>query len=715
MVTVGDPVMAVIGKSGQQIRNTAAVEAPSGLEAVRRIPLLIAYGLHARPAALLAEHAKLHSGPVSVTCKGRATNGKSVVGLMGLGAGHGDTLTVTVSGRDADKMANELVGLIASGLGDPIAPITVVETPAIEPEEPPFTPGEEVLIKGTIAVPGQAVGQAVRMVHLDLAIPERGNGIGIEADRLTHSLAAVSERLKNAAADAERFGNSQQAEIFRAHLAMLGDPEMVEAAQGLIREGYAAEWSWRRAVHRHIEVLSGLLDARMAERAADLGDLERQVISDLSGEDVDAVLRDLPEGSILVTDELMPSELAIVPRGRLVGISMARGGPTSHAAILASSMGIPAIVALGKAALRVPNGAPAIIDGNRGELRVFPPEETVQATRTAAAVQAARHAENLKTAHVDCRMADGTRIEVFANLGALSDATFAAENGAEGCGLLRTEFLFMNRYEAPSEDEQYVQYQIIAHALNGRPLIIRTIDVGGDKPLPYLPLPKEDNPVLGLRGVRVFLREPELLRAQIRAILRVEPFGVCRIMVPMISSPAELRAVRVMVDEERRSLGRAEPIPLGAMVEIPAAAVMADRLAIEADFLSIGTNDLTQYVLAMDRGNPYVAAHLDAMHPGVLRLIAQTVAGATIHDRKVSVCGGAASDLRAASVLIGLGVRKLSATPAVVPDLKALIRTLTFEQCRALAASAMAADGPDEVRALLSTALPERTPLRGDA
>ncbi|HEX6245715.1 MAG TPA: putative PEP-binding protein, partial [Polyangiales bacterium] len=282
----------------------------------------------------------------------------------------------------------------------------------------------------------------------------------------------------------------------------------------------------------------------------------------------------------------------------------------------------------------------------------------------------------------------------------------AVAAGADGVGLLRSEFLFLERTTAPSESEQTTQYQTIATALAGRPLVIRTLDVGGDKPLAYLPLPREENPVLGLRGVRVSLRYPEMLRTQLRAILRVKPEGSCRVLVPMVTSAHELRAVRVMLEEERQALGVSTPVQLGAMIEVPVAAVLSERLAAEADFLSIGTNDLTQYGLAMDRGNPHVAAQLDGLHPGVLRLVAQTVEGARKHSRPVAVCGGIASDARAAPLLIGLGVTELSVAPSVIPSHKALIRTLSLSACAEVARKALELESGDEVRALVTNTWP---------
>ncbi|CAO3426489.1 phosphoenolpyruvate--protein phosphotransferase [Azospirillum endophyticum] len=717
-IAAGDPAMTVHGGSGADGVPSAAdsEETGEGETGERTVVLPIASGLHARPAAALVAATKAYPGTVTIHCRERRANAKSVVALMGLGTMLGDRLTVRAAGPGAQDMAESIAVLIEGGLGDPVVAGAAAQTapaalpaatpaparPAVEEEVgPAFAPGEEVLLKGTIAVPGQAVGTVVRRFRSGLRVVEQGAGPEIEEPRLRQALDRVVAGL---AQSAQRMPD--HAAIFQAHRELLDDPELLDSALADIRAGKSAEWSWQRTARLQADALAGLADPRMAERAADLRDLEQQVLTALAGKAPEAGLADLPAGSIVLADEILPSDLAGVPAGRLAGIGMVHGGPTSHAVILAAALGVPTVVALGRQAERVPDGAPVVIDGNRGELMVFPSEDMLATTRTAVAARAARREENRRSSREDCRMADGTRIEVFANLGRVSDAPGAVLEGAEGCGLLRTEFLFLERQSAPTEDEQYQQYQQIADALEGRPLVIRTLDVGGDKPLSYLPLPKEENPVLGLRGVRVGLREPELLRAQIRAILRVKPAGVCRIMVPMIASPAELQAVRAMVDEERAKLSRAEPIELGAMIEVPSAALIADRISAVADFLSIGTNDLTQYVLAMDRGNPHVAAQLDALHPGVLRLIRLAVMGAKTHDRIVAVCGGSASDPMAAPLLIGLGVTELSATPAVIADLKAFIRTLRMEDCRRVAEAALATDSADEVRRLVAETWP---------
>jgi multiphosphoryl transfer protein len=346
-----------------------------------------------------------------------------------------------------------------------------------------------------------------------------------------------------------------------------------------------------------------------------------------------------------------------------------------------------------------------VLDAEGGSLYVDPDRTRLESVRNQLAGRAQRQAAELLAAQRECRTADGVRIEVFANVGSVAEAQAAVRNGAEGCGLLRTEFLFLDRQQPPDEAEQAEEYQKIASAFGGRPLILRTLDIGGDKPIPYLPLPHEDNPALGLRGVRTSLWNPDLLRVQLRAVLAVRPCDQCRILLPMITDPAEIRAVRAMLGEAAREAGHRDPVSVGAMIETPAAAILADRIAAEADFLSIGTNDLTQYTLAMDRGHPELAARLDGLHPAVLRLIARSVEGGQAHRRLVAVCGGLASDPLAVPVLIGLGVEELSAVPSAVPRIKATVRSVSMDACRKLAREALEQESADAVRALAMAAV----------
>jgi phosphocarrier protein FPr/phosphocarrier protein len=684
---VGDFLMELAPVGGA----TAKVSAVQG-EITRELVVPLAHGVHARPAARIAECARVFSAEVALVIGERRASAKSPVGVMSLAIRHGDRIRIVASGPDASLAVAAVADLIEGGMGE-----GAVSAPAAAPVVEvvrPVQPREPGLLRGVMAAPGLAIGQAVRFVSVDIAVVEAGSGPTLERAALDGALAQVRHRI-GAAAEA---GDAARKAILGAHLAFLEDPELTAGAHKLIDQGKSAGFAWRKAVGGYVDALRGLGDRRLAERVDDLIDLERQVLRALAGEEDEA--RVLPQGAILLADELLPSQLMGLDPGQVAGICTAKGGPTSHVAILAAAMGLPAVVAAGPGVLDVAEGASLILDAEAGTLRVGPDATALAAAQTAIAARHERKIAAKAAAHQESRTADGQRIEVFGNVGSLNDALAASANGAEGSGLLRTEFLFLERDTPPDEDEQARQYQAIASALDGKPLIIRTLDVGGDKAAPYLPIPAEENPALGLRGVRVSLWRPHLLKTQIRAILRVRPLGQCKIMVPMIASLDELRAVRAVLDEAKREMGVSERIELGVMIETPAAAVTADLIAAEADFLSIGTNDLTQYVLAMDRGNPELAARIDALHPAVLRMIAQTCAGAAKHHRWVGVCGGAASDLIAVPILLGLGVTELSATAAVVPEVKALVRTLNISACQALAEQALTQTSPEAVRDL---------------
>jgi phosphocarrier protein FPr/phosphocarrier protein len=483
-----------------------------------------------------------------------------------------------------------------------------------------------------------------------------------------------------------------------AHLELLDDPDLVDSAREAINNGKSAGFAWRASLRASARTLSATGDARIVERVDDLLDLERQVLLALEG--ARAPKLEIPAGGILLARDLTPSQMVDFDAKQIGGIALGGGGPTSHVAILAATAGIPMLVAMGNAVMKIAAGSEVILDADAGELRPEPGVPALDEARQRIERDRAQRLQQIAAAQVDCHLGSGERIEVFANLtGSETDATHAAAQGAEGCGLLRTEFLFLERETAPDEGEQLRCYQQVARILGTRPLIIRTLDIGGDKPIPYLPLPPEDNPALGLRGVRTSLWRPDLLEVQLRAMLRVQPAGVVRILLPMVTDVAEIRTVRRLLDEACASLKVASP-PLGAMIETPAAAMLADGIAREVDFLSIGTNDLAQYTLAMDRGHAELAARIDGVHPAVLRMIDIICKGAAAHGKTVAVCGGLAADPAAVPVLLGLGVTELSVVPTLIPQLKAQVRALTLETCRATAARALTLESAAQVRAL---------------
>jgi phosphocarrier protein FPr/phosphocarrier protein len=708
--------------AGGELSDAAGGESAAG--EMRWLRVALEHGIHARPAAQIVHALKTVGGQVSVAAQGRSANARSTVALMKLGVRKGDEVEVRATGADAASALAAVAAVLAGDSGEGrSAPDVAPRTRAASNPTAARPPGARAsaarllaagprvaqpsaasegtespasgALAGVIASRGVAVGQAVRLAVREIEVSRAGAGVAHEATQLDRARGQVRSRL-----DAARASASDTArEIVGAHLELLDDPELTDTALELIADGASAAYAWRQAVRGSIDALRALGDPRMAERVDDLLDLERQVLVALTG-DAGAAAQELPPEAIVLAEELLPSQFVALDAKRLAGIALAAGGATSHVAILAAAMGIPALVALGSAVRRIAEGTPLLLDAEAGLLHVDPGAERLAATRRQLERRAARRSAEREAAQQDCYTADGQRIEVFVNIGSLAEAQAAARDGAEGCGLLRTEFLFLERETPPSEAEQHAQYQQLADALAGKPLTVRTLDIGGDKPIHYLPMPAEENPALGLRGVRTSLWRPDLLREQLRAILGVRPYGQCRILLPMITDVAEIRAVRAMVEGARAEIGRQEPIEVGVMIETPASALLAGSIAAEADFFSIGTNDLTQYTLAMDRGHPELAARLDALHPAVLRLIASTAEGALSRKRLVAVCGGLASDPVAAPILIGLGVHELSAVPSVIPELKALIRRLTVAQCSAIAREALEQSSAEAVRAL---------------
>jgi multiphosphoryl transfer protein len=677
-VAVGDFLMQI------QLPVSHTPQPPAAGTTLRRtLTVPFEHGLHARPAALVVNALKGLAVEVAFSAHGRRANGRSVVALMSLGVHAGDSVEVVAEGVDAAAALLALEALLPptrKGASGERVPTAAASHPGT--------------VRGVIAARGFAVGVAVPLVEPERAVPEMGLGLEAERRALSAAIGTVRGELEVRLAVA----NGAQRDILEAHVQLAADPELARLADESIAQGKSAAFGFRRAVHSITEGLASLDDALLRERAADLRDLERQVIAVLLG-DRPRFERELPEAAIVVTDELLPSQLIGLMPSRLAGIVMARGGPTSHVAIIAAAMGVPALVGAGETVLAIAAGTPLVLDADAGELHVDPAPALHASATARVAARAASSARELARAHEPAITADGVRIAVYCNVGSAAEAAAAIRQGAEGCGLLRTEFLFLDRREPPDEAEQAAAYQAVAAALEGRPLSIRTLDAGGDKPIAYLPLPREDNPALGLRGLRTSLARPELLATQLRAILHVGA-GPCRILLPMVTEVGELRAVRAALAAERRALGPGPTPPLGVMIETPASALLAEQLAAEADFLSVGTNDLAQYTLAMDRTHPELAVRLDALHPAVLRLIERAAAAARTRGRTLSVCGALASDPVAVPVLLGLGVRELSAVPASTPRLKALLRSITVADCELLAAAALELASATDVRAL---------------
>ncbi len=676
-----------------ETRDAAPEATPAQGETFASKPIVLPNpsGLHARPSAVLAEAARRFASDLRIVRGVDVANVKSVIGVIGLSTRKGDTVRIEATGRDAREAVAALEALLASGSGESLHEPAPAPQPVAAARPGPRS-GELV---GVPASPGVAIGRIVQLRRAEIAVNEDGGTPDEEGALFRAGLDEVVAQL-----EALRRGEKDpaRAAILGVQRTLLDDPELMDEVQANLRAGRSAAASWKRAYVAQAETLEKLQIALLRERASDVRDVGRRLLAILAGANPTGLT--LPAGSILVAEELTPSETASLDPALVAGFCTTTGGPTSHVAIVARSLGIPAVCGIDDAVLALGDGTQAILDGTAGTLKAEPDDASIGLAQERLAADALRRENEKAAAFQAAHTRDGARrVEVAANIRTLDDARAAMAAGADGVGLLRSEFLFADRQQPPTIDEQADAYRSIAKVIGPRHrLVVRTLDVGGDKALPYLPIPREDNPFLGLRGIRVSLDNPELLRTQIRAILRAAGDTALHIMFPMVASLEELRAARRIVEQERGDAA----VQIGIMVEVPAAAIMADVIAREVDFFSIGTNDLTQYTLAMDRGHPKLAKNADALHPAVLRMIEHTVAGAHRHDKWVGVCGGIASDPVAVPALVGLGVDELSVSVPAIASVKAAIGRYSYDESMRIAAEALACETATDVRALLA-------------
>ncbi|UMZ12941.1 phosphoenolpyruvate--protein phosphotransferase [Pseudomonas sp. MPFS] len=665
-----------------------------------RIALANAHGLHARPAKELAQLAKGFDGEIRIRLadgQEPAVSLKSLSKLLSLGARRGQVLELIAEPSIATEALPVLLAAIEQGLGEEVEPLPTVAAPVDVPQElaAPFSaPAAGSLVQAVPAAPGIAIGPAHVQVQQAIDYPLRGESAAIERQRLQQALGEVREDIQGLI---QRSQAKAIREIFITHLEMLDDPELVDEVQARLKQGESAEAAWMSVIESAARQQESLQDALLAERAADLRDIGRRVLAQLCG-----VLAPVePEQPyILVMDEVGPSDVARLDPARVAGILTARGGATAHSAIVARALGIPALVGAGAGVLLMASGTALLLDGQRGRLHVAPDPATLQRAVEERDNREQRLQAAAEQRHLPAQTRDGHAVEVFANVGESAGVAAVVEQGAEGIGLLRTELIFMAHPQAPDEVTQEAEYRRVLDDLGGRPLVVRTLDVGGDKPLPYWPIAQEENPFLGVRGIRLTLQRPQIMEAQLRALLRSADNRPLRIMFPMVGSVEEWRQARDMTERLRREIPVAD-LQLGIMVEVPSAALLAPVLAKEVDFFSVGTNDLTQYTLAIDRGHPTLSAQADGLHPAVLQLIDITVRAAHAQGKWVGVCGELAADPLAVPVLVGLGVDELSVSGRSIAEVKARIRELSLAQARTLAQQALAVGSANDVRALV--------------
>lgn len=541
--------------------------------------------------------------------------------------------------------------------------------------------------------PGIVSGRVFRYVPQEITGPPEDADAERALARFTAAQQAVIDRLTVLAERLRAEGQIHEAEIFDTQALLVEDPVITEEVARRVQvEGEPLAQALEATIMQVQATFEALDDAYLRDRAADITAVGRMLREGLYGRQ--AGLADVPQHAIIVAPDLTPAETAELRSGTVGGFATAYGGPTGHTVILARSWGIPAVVGLGAAVLDLPDGAEVILDGDGSCLIVQPePAEWLEYQQRMAEQQAVQHRR--ETLHDwPGQLADGQRVALWANIGRPEEARLALEQGAEGIGLFRTEFLFLNRTAAPDEDEQYAAYRSTLETMAGYTVVVRTLDIGGDKPLPYIRLPAEPNPFLGIRGLRLCMRQPHLLRTQFRALLRAGLYGELWIMLPMVSTLEDLTWGRVQLQAAAASLAaegidHRSDVPLGVMIETPAAAVTADVLAREAAFFSIGSNDLTQYAMAADRGLAELAGAYPHTSPAVFRLIAQAATAANQAGIPIGVCGELASNPTAAAMLVGLGISELSMAPAAIPRVKEHLLTVTLAAARELAAGGM--------------------------
>jgi len=685
-----------------------------------------AAGLHARPAAKLVRTAGRFDAEVSVanvtTGRGPAS-ARSLNAVATLGVRHGDEIVVRASGPQAEEALTAIRRLADDDFGDPHQAGPQAGADALAGRSLPVAAGAASLsgpppasgsvLQGLPASPGLAVGTARRLRATPVEVP-REPSQDSQADwaALERALIATADDIRRARAAVAGRAGDYDAAIFDAHLLFLEDEALLDPTRaGVFGEGKSAARAWADAVSAAATAWQALDDPYQRARVGDLRSVGDQVLRHLL--DVDLAADAGPAGEsldagaagIVVAPDLTPADVAGLDPACVVGVACAFGGPASHGAILARSLGIPAVVGAGRALLGVADGTPLALDGEAGTITVDPPAAALRALEDRRARRARDEAEAQLQAHLPAVTRDGVLVRVAANVSGRGDVPAAVAAGADGVGLLRSEFLFLEADHLPTEDEQEWAYRAVAVGLGGRPLTLRTLDVGADKQLPYLHLERERNPNLGLRGIRLGLRHPELLTAQLRAALRVAADHPVRVMFPMVATVDEVRRARELLDEARESLigeGTAVPerLEIGIMVEVPAAALMVEAFVPHVDFFSLGTNDLAQYVFAADRGNAEVAALADALHPVVLCLIDGVARAAAAGGRRVAVCGEMAGDPLAIPLLLGLGVTELSMAAARIPLAKQEVRATDLAIARKLAAAALAAGSVAEVRRL---------------
>ena len=572
------------------------------------------------------------------------------------------------------------------------------------------------MISGIPASPGIVFGKALVLKEEKIVLDMqkiKDSQVEEEIARFYAGREAAVEQLNSIKERAYQSLGEEKAAIFEGHLMILEDEELEEEIIDYIRSNHVnAAVAANVVIDQQVAILSEIDDEYLKERAGDIRDIGNRLIKNILGMHI-VDLGEINEEAILVAYDLTPSETAQLNLDKVLGFVTDIGGRTSHTSIMARSLELPAIVGTNNVTELVNTGDFLILDALNNVVYVNPSQEDIQRLKALQAKLADEKAELAKLKDLPALTLDGHRVDVVANIGTIRDIEGAERNGAEGVGLYRTEFLFMDRDQLPTEEEQFIAYKDVVEAMNGNLVILRTMDIGGDKELPYLDLPKEMNPFLGWRAIRIALDRREILNAQLRAVLRASAYGKLAVMFPMIISVEEIRELKSVIEElkvELRNEGKAfdENIQIGVMVETPSAAVNAKFLAKEVDFFSIGTNDLTQYTLAVDRGNEFISHLYNPMSPSVLSLIKQVIDASHAEGKWTGMCGELAGDERATVLLLGMGLDEFSMSAISVPRIKKLIRNVNYQDAKLLAEKALQQPTAAEIERLVIDFLAEK-------
>jgi len=664
-------------------------------------------GLHARPAALFVQTASRFQAQITVqniSHPGRPeVDAKSMMQVASQGtARQGEKIRIKARGEDAQEALEELKQLVLSGFGEMEQVSVQPQVQENQEKELPNTFRGIPASEGIAVAPAYVYGPGKIQVEVT-----RVENTEKEIQRFHQALKEAQDQLISLEQTTSLKAGEKTGKIFEFHQEVLNDNLIKSAIEEMIqKEKINAEGAVSAVFSSWEEKFSNLEDPLMRERAVDIKDVKERLLTLLSGRET-APLLSTDQAVILVAQDLTPSETATLEKEKIKGIATAKGGPTSHSAILARMLGIPAVVGLGNSILNIQPGTLIALNGTEGLLEISPSPEKVERYRSLEEAFLKRRKDAMEGVALPAITLDGKRVEVVANIGNVESALEAIQMGAEGVGLLRTEFLYLERETAPTEEEQFQAYFQIGEIMGKRPLIIRTLDIGGDKQLPYLKMEPEANPFLGLRAIRLCLAQPELFLTQVRAILRASVGHNFKIMLPMIATLDEVIQAKELIAQAREDLrksnvGFSPEVEVGIMVEIPSSAILADVLAQEVDFFSIGSNDLTQYTLAVDRGNEKVGYLAQPLDPSIFRLIKQVIDAAHAEGKWVGLCGELAGQREAIPILLGLGLDEFSMNPRSIPEAKALIRSLSLSQAQVLAQKVLKAKNAQEVHNLLT-------------